>query len=363
MNDREKYVIFWLLVAALGCALLFSVRGILLPFVAGAAIAYFLDPVADRLEKIGFSRLWATVLILSIFAICTFLLLVTLVPFLVRECREIITELPATVQTLRQFLSEVYQNITGKELKMDGFDLEKTLKEASEQSSMELTSLLRGLWDGGLALVTSLSLLIVTPVVAFYLLLDWDRMVTLIDSWLPRAHVSTIRGLAVKINQTLNGFVRGQLTVCFLLACFYSIGLLAVGLKYGLLIGVTAGFLSFIPYLGSAIGLLLSTAMAISQFWPDWPSIAMVLGVFIAGQVIEGNLLQPKIVGDQVNLHPVWLIFALFVFGYLMGFVGMLVAVPLAATIGVLVRFFLGQYLESELYKGAGNAPSQDLAK
>ena len=337
--------------------LLFSVRAILLPFVAGAAIAYFLDPVADRLVRMGLSRLLATVFILFVFALFMFFLVVTLLPFLVREFRDVLTELPSTLQTLRELIAEGYRSLTGKELKDGAFDFEKAIKDFSEQSSIEMTGLLRHLWDGGLALVNGLSLLVVTPVVAFYLLLDWDRLVNEVDSWLPRDHVATIRDLAKKINQTLNGFVRGQITVCFILASIYSIGLMAVGLKYGLLIGVTAGLLSFIPYLGSAIGLVLSAGMAISQFWPDWTSILMVLAVFGAGQLVEGNILQPKIVGEQVNLHPVWLIFSLFVFGYLMGFVGMLVAVPLAATIGVVVRFFLSRYLESEFYKGEAPPP------
>ena len=354
MNLRDRTLVFWALVILLFFAGMIWLKSILLPFVAGAAIAYFLDPVADRFERLGISRFFATLIILFLFVVILFLLVVTVLPVLFRELRDVVSDLPSYAETLRAFIGHYYQLLFGRELTQIEFGFEDALRKFANSSSLKLGAFLRQIWDGGLALISAVSLFVVTPVVAFYLLLDWDQMIKRIDGWLPRAHVETIRGLASQIDRTLNGFVRGQVTVCFILAMIYSIGLVLVGLKHGFLIGVTAGILSFIPYVGSAIGLLLSAGMAISQFWPDWISILMVLGVFVTGQLIEGNFLQPKIVGEQVNLHPVWLIFALFVFGYLMGFVGMLVAVPLAATIGVLVRFFLSQYLESEFYKGKG---------
>ena len=352
MTSREKNLIFWALVVVVTFAAMIWLKGILLPFVAGAAVAYFLDPVADRLERLGVSRFFATLIILSVFVLRAFLIVVTLLPVLVRELRQVVSDLPGYIETLRGFIGHYYQMIFGRELTQIEFGFEDALRKFANSSSLKLGSFLRHLWDGGMALVAAISLFVVTPVVSFYLLLDWDRIIERVDSWLPRDHVETIRGLARKIDRTLNGFVRGQVTVCIILALIYSTGLMLAGLKHGLLIGVTAGILSFIPYVGSAIGLLLSMGMAISQFWPDWVPILMVLGVFVTGQLIEGNILQPKIVGEQVNLHPVWLIFALFVFGYLMGFVGMLIAVPLAATIGVLVRFLLEQYLKSDIYKG-----------
>ncbi len=356
MTARDKTIVFWTLLIVLTVLATIYVREILLPFVAGAALAYFLDPIADRLVRAGMPRLLASILILATFAILTFLLLVTVVPFLIRELRSVITDLPAYIETIHGFFAHYYLAWTGKELPKIEFGFEEALKKLANSSSLEPGALLQNLWNSSLAFVKTASLLVITPVVAFYLLLDWDKIIDKIDSWIPREHVGTVRKLGRQVDRTLNGFVRGQITVCFILACFYSIGLLLVGLKHGLLIGVTAGVLSFIPYVGSAIGLVLSSGMAISQFWPEWIPILMVLGVFITGQLLEGNILQPKIVGDQVNLHPVWLIFALFVFGYLMGFVGMLVAVPLAATIGVLVRFMMERYLESDLYKGKPGA-------
>lgn len=207
-----------------------------------------------------------------------------------------------------------------------------------------------------MALVNTVALLLVTPVVAFYLLLDWDRMLDHVDNWLPRDHADTIRGLAREIDGVLSGFVRGQVTVLMLLGLMYVIGLTLIGLNFGLLIGVTAGLISFIPYVGPLIGFLVGGTVAVVQFGSDWLPIIGVLGVFLVGQVIEGNVLSPLIVGDRVGLHPVWLMFSLFVFAYLFGFVGMLVAVPAAAAIGVLVRFALQQYLASPLYHGIGTA-------
>jgi predicted PurR-regulated permease PerM len=201
--------------------------------------------------------------------------------------------------------------------------------------------------------VNLLSLLVVTPIVAFYLLTDWDRMVARVDSWLPRQHVETLRGLAREMNDAMAGFIRGQAVVCLLLGLFYAVGLSLAGLNFGLLIGLAAGILSFIPYVGSFVGFVLSIGIAIVQFWPNWIHIAVVVAIFAAGQFMEGNFLSPKLVGNRVGLHPVWLMFALFAFGYLFGFAGLLMAVPLAAATGVLTRFALRKYLSSPFYLGA----------
>lgn len=355
MSVRERALIFWLLVGVLLVAGMIWLRPILLPFVAGAVIAYALNPIADRLERLGLSRMFATLMILFVFSMVTLIILVTALPFLVREASDFATALPDHMNNFREFVGHYYKSVFGKEMTDIEFGFEDALRRFASSSSLKLGTFLKHLWDGSLALVNMISLFVITPVVSFYLLLDWNKLVSKVDGWLPREHLTTLRGLAAKIDRTLNGFMRGQVTVCFILAVIYSTGLMLVGLKHGFLIGVIAGVLSFMPYIGSAIGLLLSFGMAVGQFWPEWVPILMVLGVFATGQLIEGNFLQPKIVGDQVNLHPVWLIFALFVFGYLMGFVGMLVAVPLAATIGVLVRFGLDRYLNSDLYRGKNN--------
>lgn len=223
-----------------------------------------------------------------------------------------------------------------------------------------MAGFLRGLWSGGQAIISVFALLVVTPVVAFYLLVDWDHMVVTVDQWLPRQHRDTIRMLAREINRAIAGFIRGQATVCLVLGTFYAVGLSLIGLNFGALIGMFAGLLSFVPYVGSLAGLVLSVGVAVVQFWPDWTWIGATLGLFITGQFIEGNILSPKLVGASVGLHPVWLMFALFAFGALLGFVGLLLAVPLAAIAGVLGRFALRRYLASALYHdGQPNLPPE----
>jgi predicted PurR-regulated permease PerM len=211
-------------------------------------------------------------------------------------------------------------------------------------------------WSGGLAVVNFFALIVITPVVTFYLLLDWDRMMKHISDWLPRDHADAIHQIGRDINDVMSGFVRGQVTVLVTLGVFYVIGLTLIGLNFGLLIGLGAGLVSFVPFVGPAVGLVVGGAVAVVQFWPEWHLVAAVLSVFMIGQLIEGNVLSPMIIGDRVRLHPVWLIFALFVFSYLFGFLGLLLAVPAAAAIGVLVRFGLQAYMKSPLYLGQTKA-------
>jgi predicted PurR-regulated permease PerM len=189
------------------------------------------------------------------------------------------------------------------------------------------------------------------------MLLDWDRMVATVDGWVPRDHVETERAIAREIDRSIAGFVRGQGTLCLILGIYYALGLTVVGLNFGLLIGLLAGLISFIPYVGSLTGLVLAIGVAFVQFWPDWMWVAAVVGVFFVGQFIEGNILQPKLVGSSVGVHPVWLMFALLAFGALFGFVGLLVAVPCAAAIAVIMRFAIARYKASPLYQGEEKVP------
>ena len=222
------------------------------------------------------------------------------------------------------------------------------------QGSGFIGGFLASIWSGGRAVFSLLSLLIITPVVAFYLLLDWDRVVVTVDRWIPLPHRETVHGLARDVDNAIAGFVRGQAVVCLCLAAFYSIGLTLTGLSSGFLIGLMTGLLSFIPFVGAASGFLVAAIVAVAQFWPGWTSIAAVAGVFVVGQGLEGYVLSPKLVGAKVGLHPVWMMFSLLAFGYLLGFIGLLIAVPLAATIGVLARFALRKYTESPIYTGQG---------
>jgi predicted PurR-regulated permease PerM len=196
-----------------------------------------------------------------------------------------------------------------------------------------------------------LSLIIITPIVAFYLLRDWDAITAKVDSWLPRQNAPTIREQFLAIDGTIAGFVRGQSTVCLVLAALYGISLTVIGLKSGLMVGIGAGLISFVPYLGAAMGMVIGVGIAIVQF-PEWTTIAIVGGVFLFGQTLESYVLTPRLVGDRVGLHPVWIIFALLAGGAVMGFTGVLIAVPAAAVIGVLIRFSLTRYMASDLYSG-----------
>jgi predicted PurR-regulated permease PerM len=349
----QRKIGFWL--AALGAFLLFVyvLRDVLLPFVAGLVLAYLLDPLADRLERLGIGRLGASLVILVVFVVMFIGVLVVIVPLLATQVLAFLEKVPGYVTRLQALLTEqgapLLERIGGDKVLAD---VQKSLGDVVGKGAAWLGTFLGGLWSGGQALVGIVSLLVVTPVVAFYLLLDWDRMVSKIDSWVPYAQRQTVRDLAAEMDRAVSGFLRGQTLVCVLLGIMYAVGLYLIGLNFGVLIGLSAGLLSFIPYIGSLLGLLVALAVAIAQFWPDWTMIGLVLLVFVVGQFIEGNILSPKLVGETVGLHPVWLMFALLAAGSLSGFLGLLLAVPVAAAIGVLTRFALKQYLASPLHGG-----------
>jgi predicted PurR-regulated permease PerM len=276
-----------------------------------------------------------------------------LVPVLIDQVGKFAANLPGIITTLVNRFNEAAPDWLKELLQQSGSNLPGSASEIAGRAAGWIATLLSSILSGGLALVNLLSLLVVTPIVAFYLLADWDRMIRQVDSWLPRQHVETIRQLAREMDDAMAGFIRGQAVVCLLLGLFYAAGLSIVGLNFGLLIGLAAGILSFVPYVGSFVGFVLSIGVALVQFWPNWVDIVAVAVIFAAGQFIEGNFLSPKLVGNRVGLHPVWLMFALFAFGYLFGFAGLLMAVPLAAATGVLVRFALRKYLTSDFYLGS----------
>ncbi len=348
----RRYALFWVGLAVLLLLLLILLGGILLPFLLGALIAYLLDPVADRLEQVGISRLWAAVLILTVFALILILFLLLVVPILIDQAVQLASALPNWLSTLRQVITDIGEK-WGERATQTDVGLESAVRQLATGAPQVLGGVLSSLWSGGLALVNFLALFLVTPVVAFYMLRDWDGMIARIDSWLPREQAPTVRMLAREIDEVISGFVRGQILVLLLLSAMYVAGLVLIGLNFGLLIGLCAGLVSFVPYVGPMVGYLVGGTAALVQFWPNWTLIAAVLGVFVVGQIVEGNVLSPAIVGDKVHLHPVWVIFALFAFGYLFGFVGLVIAVPLAAAIGVLVRFGLHSYLQSPFYSGS----------
>ena len=338
---------YWGAATAVFLVLLWSLGEVLLPFVLGGAIAYFLDPVADRLERIGLSRVAATGLIALMGVLLFVVMALLVIPTLVNQTVELVRIAPELSASVSAFVTERFPDLLD-----ESSTVRQTLSKIAGNIESKGVQLFETALSSAASLINVLLLLVVVPVVSIYLLLDWDRMVEKIDSLLPRDHAPTIRLLAGDIDKTLASFVRGMGTVCVVLGTYYAIALMAVGLQFGLVIGFLAGLLTFIPYLGALLGGVMAIGLAMFQFWGDWLSIGLVAGIFVIGQVIEGNVLTPKLVGSSVGLHPVWLIFALSVFGTLFGFVGMLVAVPVAAALGVIARFAVEQYRNSLLYRG-----------
>jgi predicted PurR-regulated permease PerM len=345
-----RQMIFWVLTFVVGVFVLYVLREILLPFVAGMALAYLLDPLAKKLQRLGVNRLAATLVIIGTVLLLFVALILIFVPIVSGQLGAFIDNVPGYVVRIQRLAMDPNREWLRKIVGEGVADAQ--VGDVVKQGLGWVTAFVKSLWAGGQALLSIFSLVVVTPVVAFYLLYDWDRMVAAVDSWIPLQHRETVRGLAREMNDAIAGFVRGQTAVCLILGSYYAIGLTAVGLSFGLLIGLASGIITFIPYVGSMTGLVLALGVAIAQFWPEYTPIIAVLVIFFVGQFLEGYVLAPKLVGESVGLHPVWLMFALFAFGYLLGFVGLLIAVPLAAIVGVLARFALRRYMESSFYTG-----------
>ena len=351
--NLERQARFWLIGLAITLVALYLLRGVLLPFVAGMAVAYLLDPICDRLEKWGLSRTLATTVLTVLFLLLVVAALMLLVPVIAGQLANLVERSPAFAKTLREQISHLLAVV---ESRVDPAIVERihaALAGSADRLFSWVTDAVAGVLTGGAAVANTLSLLIITPVVSFYLLRDWDRIASTVDGWLPPATAPTLRKLTREVDMTLAGFLRGQGTVCLVLGIFYALGLTLAGLDFGLVIGVIAGVLSFIPYVGSIVGLLLSVGLAILQFKVLLP-VAIVAGIFFAGQALEGYVLTPRLVGRSIGLHPVWVIFAILAGGALFGFVGVLLAVPVAAVVGVGARFALARYLDSSYYDNQG---------
>ena len=360
----ETQLKVWGIAALVLFGLLWLVGDVLLPFVLGGALAYCLDPVADRLERLGLGR-GAAVAIISIFGLLLFVILVlAVIPTIIAQGAELARTLPSVFERLRDFLVNRFPELMDENSVIR--DQLGQLGGLIGERAGQLLSAVVGSFSG---VVNIVLLFVIVPVVTIYLLYDWDRMVARVDELLPRDHAPTIRRLAKEVDKTLAGFIRGQGTVCLILGTFYAVALMIAGLKFGLVVGAVAGLLTFIPYVGAIVGGGLSIGLAIFQTWSensaalangaegavtgvDWVYVLIIYAIFQVGQLVEGNFLTPKLVGDSVGLHPVWLLFALSVFGALFGFIGLLVAVPVAAVIGVFVRFAAEQYKHSSLYQG-----------
>ncbi|MDP6353237.1 MAG: AI-2E family transporter [Alphaproteobacteria bacterium] len=351
-----RQALFWIGVAAVFVAILALLSDIMLPFVAGLAVAYFLDPLADRVERRGAPRALAATLVLAVFFLAFVAVLLLIVPMLEAQLLSLLGQLPEIGAHVRGVLAGLLAKLSARVSPEHIEQARQAAADLPQRLVSWILSLIDDAWRSGVALLNLIGLLVVTPVVSWYLLRDWDRLIAQVDGWLPRAHRAVIREQCGLIDDTLAGFVRGQATVCLILGGAYALALELAGLQYGLVVGLISGLISFIPYVGSLVGLALSLGLAVIQF--DEPlRIVLIAVIFVAGQAIEGNFLTPKLVGERVGLHAVWVLFAMLAGGSLFGFVGVLLAVPVAAVIGVLVRFGLAHYLESEIYRGGAGGP------
>ncbi len=350
----ERHVYFWL-AALIGMVLVVgALRDVLLPFIVGIIIAYALNPIVDRLVAARLSRTLASAIILALLIALITVLLVIVAPLLFTQAQKLAIALPEQVKQLRTVIETMAREQLGPRFPAFSATLDRMMAYFHDNLGVFAGSAAKSLIDQVRPIFNFLSLLLITPLVAFYVLVDWHPMLDKINGWLPRDQAPTIRRLAGEIDSANSAFIRGQGVVCLMLAVYYGLSLSIVGLEYGLLVGIATGIAGFVPFVGWALGLLVSVALAIVQFWPQTTPITLVVTVFLVGQVLDAAFLSPAIVGSRIGLHPVWLLFALIVFSYLFGFVGILVAVPVTAACGVLVRHMLQLYLDSDFYRGRG---------
>jgi len=342
---------FWLVTLAAFVAVLWLFRPVLFPFLAGLTIAYFLEPAVSALQKHKIRRWFGALIALSGFLFVVVLIVLLLWPMISTQGQVLAYALPEYIAVLREKYLPWVQSWLSR---FSPEDVEK-IRAAATQSTGDafgfLGKALQRIVDGSFVLIDVLALSILTPVTAYYVLRDWDKLTRTVDHLIPRRHYDVIRGQLAEINRTLSGFLRGQAIVCVALGAYYSLGLLANGLQYGPTVGIIAGILTIIPYVGTLFGWVTSVLLACVQFEGDWVRIGLVFSVFLIGQFLEGYLLTPRLVGKRVGLHPIWILFALIAGIRLMGFTGALIAVPTAAVIGVLTRFGIKQYKSSALYK------------
>lgn len=352
----RRDLVVWIAILAAVTAVLWLVGEILLPFLLGMAIAYIVDPVVGWLVRRGLSRgVAAGLLVGSSFAVGLATLLVV-GPLLIEQAGAFLTRLPEIVAAVYQSTTVLAERLLRALGVGPRGEIPAILAQAGHRVEEMLASWAAALLGRGIALVNLLGLLAVTPLVAFYLLRDWPKIVAQIDDWLPRDYVDTIREQAREMDRVLAAFARGAALVCAGLAVFYGVALSLAGLDFGMLIGITAGALSFVPYLGALVGFGASVGMALIQFWPDWTRVVLVGAIFVVGNVVSDYVVTPRVMGDRIGVHPLWVLFAFFAGAALFGFAGMLASVPACAVIGVVARFAIQQYRASAFYRGTGSA-------
>jgi predicted PurR-regulated permease PerM len=344
---KRNYPLFWLAFILAVLFIFYALGSVIMPFVAGIALAYLLDPAVDRMEGMGFKRPYATFVVLVIFILILIGCSLLLLPVLGSQLNNLAIILPNIIVKLQPIIEGIRGSLNNNIQKESLSEFPLPAGDILKWTSDLLTKLI----SSSLAFANILSLVIITPIVAFYFLRDLDLIVKKINDWLPLIHKTVIKEQLLKIDVSLAALVRGQACVCIVLAVFYSISLTAVGLQFGILIGIFSGIISFIPFIGAILGGVLAVSLALIQFNLTSP-VLFVGTIFLAGQLLEGNFLTPKLIGDAVGLHPIWVIFSLLAGGALFGFLGILLALPTAVVLGVLFSFGLKYYLRSSIYHG-----------
>ena len=348
-QKNSRNLVFWLILFFVFAYFVYVLRSVLLPFVAGIVIGYLLDPWTSKMEKMGVNRTVAVILVLAS-------VIIFIVPVLVLIFGVVQDEFSRFLENAPQYMTKVAAKIEpvliDMQMRFPELQADKVKEYIAENMSGGLKivgKIVKGVLANSFALINLLSLLLITPIVTFYMLRDWKHFVKKVDDLLPRRSKKSIRQQAKEIDRAIAGFIRGQLSVCFLLGAYYSLGLYLVGLEMGIFVGFLSGIISFIPYVGSITGFAVSVLLALAQF-NSWTGVAGVVGVFLTGQFLEGNFLTPKLVGDKVGLHPVWIMFSLLAGGVLLGFLGLMIAIPLAAVIAILLKHAIEKYKKSSLY-------------
>ena len=345
-----KQAAFWGGASLILFAFVWMFKSVLTPFVLGIVIAYLLNPLVKGFSTKGIGRTTSSAFIICLFFILIITVIIFVAPVVAQESADLIEALPSYLDNCFKWIQPHtiwFQENFGENYMGDA---KAFLKENISKILTFSGGLAGGLAAGGQALVGAATTLVLTPLVAFYMMREWPAITQWVEDLIPRNHETVIKDLLAQIDGKLSGFIRGQVTVAFLLGIIYAIALTIAGLNYGFLIGISAGILSIIPMVGSTIGLLVSVAVAWFQSG-ELQYVFIIAAIFVIGQLVEGNVLSPKLLGDSVGLHPLWILFALMAGGSLLGILGMLIAVPVAAVIGVLVSFVILQYKNSSLYK------------
>lgn len=341
---------FWLFIFSLFILFFYVAKDVVLLFLSSFVLSYFLNPLVNWFERLIRSRTLSTAIIILFFVAATSFLIVKISPIIYEQVQHLISQIPSYKKILTEKFTKIiaqFSNIVNDEQKKH---LLTSLENFISFSLHNVSGFLNQIWNSGLSFLYSLSLFVLTPVVSFYLMRDWNKLMKQIEGLIPLKSRKIVKHQFSLIDQALSGFIRGQMNVCLLLSLFYSVALYSIGLQFALVIGIASGLLVFVPYLGFLVGVISGTIVAFVQF-NDLYHVMLVLGVFVSGQFIEGNFITPKLVGEKIGLHPVWIIFLVLLGGNLFGFIGVLLAVPVGAICAVLIRMLLKYYRDSSYYQ------------